>query len=300
MVKKPLISVVMITYNHENYIREAMEGVLMQECNFEIELIVANDCSTDNTNNIIQDIIQQHRNASWIKYTNHTKNKGMMPNFIWAMQQCQGKYIALCEGDDYWIDPLKLQKQVDFLEANPDYTICFHKVKILQGNTFMEGDATEKTYSRIKSEKVSQRDLILHGNFMHTPSVVFRNVIKEFPFEFSKSVVGDYFLHIMVSEKGYIKRLEDRMCVYRTGVGIFSSKTKLEMYESALITYGCLLSYLKDEGLKKIALSNFIIILENHNSIFKSNMINSKVARLKSFKDLLKIFIYKLKYLFLK
>ncbi|MDO9260985.1 MAG: glycosyltransferase, partial [Flavobacteriaceae bacterium] len=114
MKDKPTVSVCMITYNHENYIQQAIEGVLMQTCNFEVELIIANDCATDKTDEVIQEIIKNHPNSSWIKYTNHSQNKGMMPNFIWAMQQCKGKYIALCEGDDYWTDPLKLQKQVEF------------------------------------------------------------------------------------------------------------------------------------------------------------------------------------------
>ncbi len=117
----------MITYSHEKFIEQAINGVLMQECNFEVELIIANDCSPDKTDEVIQKVIDNHHKPSWIRYIKHDKNLGMMSNFIFAMQQCKGKYIALCEGDDYWTDPLKLQKQVDFLEGNKEYDIVWSK-----------------------------------------------------------------------------------------------------------------------------------------------------------------------------
>ena len=117
----PTVSVVMITYNHEAYIQQAIEGVLMQECDFKVELIIADDNSPDNTEVVVKKILSEHSKASWIKYTKHNANKGMNSNFIWATKQCKGKYIAICEGDDYWTDSNKLQKQVDFLEKNKDY-----------------------------------------------------------------------------------------------------------------------------------------------------------------------------------
>ena len=120
-MNKPIVSVVMITYNHEKYIQQAVEGVLMQQTDFPIELIIADDASPDQTEKIVTTIKKKHPNGNWIKYTRHLQNKGMTENFMWALGQAQGKYIALCEGDDYWTDPYKLQKQVDFLEANEEY-----------------------------------------------------------------------------------------------------------------------------------------------------------------------------------
>ena len=105
MLQSPKVSVCMITYGHEKFIEKAINGVLMQECNFEIELILANDCSPDSTNEKVKHCIDSHPRGHWIKNTMHPKNLGMMPNFIWALQECNGKYIALCEGDDYWTDP---------------------------------------------------------------------------------------------------------------------------------------------------------------------------------------------------
>jgi glycosyltransferase involved in cell wall biosynthesis len=144
MKQLPTVSICMITYNHENFIEEAINGVLMQECDFEIELILANDCSLDKTDEVIQSILKTHPRASIINYIKQEKNIGMMANFIFALQQCKGKYIALCEGDDYWTDPLKLQKQVDFLKANGEYSICWTKYLIqyenIKGKTKEEPD----------------------------------------------------------------------------------------------------------------------------------------------------------------
>ena len=122
------VSVVMVTYGHEQFIKQSIEGVLMQDCDFDIELILANDCSPDLTDEVVRGILENHPKSNWIKYTKHPKNIGMISNFMWAASQATAKYIALCDGDDYWTDPLKLQKQVDFLEANEDYAICFHDV----------------------------------------------------------------------------------------------------------------------------------------------------------------------------
>lgn len=215
------VSICMLTYNHEKFIREAIEGVLMQDCDFELEFILANDCSTDKTDYVIQNILKNHPKASCIKYVKQDENIGMMPNFVFAMNQCKGKYIALCEGDDYWTDPLKLQKQVNFLETNPDYVLCFHKVSILKTN----GEIVDDFITKVPENYETIETLARLGNYIHTPSVVFRKVIERFPFEFEKSPIGDYFLYIMLAEYGKLKCLEEKMAIYRGGVGIWSDKS---------------------------------------------------------------------------
>ena len=122
MSEKPLVSVFMITYNHEKFIAQAIEGVLMQKTNFPFELIIGEDCSTDRTREIVVDYAQ--RFPEIIKPILHEKNVGMKSNMNTCMQACSGKYTAICEGDDYWIDSLKLQKQVGFLEAHSDFSMC--------------------------------------------------------------------------------------------------------------------------------------------------------------------------------
>jgi glycosyltransferase involved in cell wall biosynthesis len=224
MKQQPKVCVCMITYSHEKFIEQAIKSVLMQECDFEIELIIINDCSPDKTDEVIQNILQNHPKASWIKYIKHDENLGMMPNFIFAMQECQGKYIALLDGDDYWIDPLKLKKQVDFLESNPDYAICFHKVNLSQDGIIKEDTMTAKV-----PETTTILDLA-KGNYMHTCSVVYKNnLFVELPEYFKESPVGDYFLHLLNARYGAIKCFDETMGVYRVhATSVWSSKTQKE------------------------------------------------------------------------
>ena len=134
MTDYPKVSVVTITYGHEKYITQTLDGILMQDYPGEIEFIIANDNSPDSTDERVKNYFNEKPTPANfdLKYTKHDTNKGMMPNFIWALEQATGEYIALCEGDDYWTDPLKLQKQVDFLGQNREYILTFHPVKILK------------------------------------------------------------------------------------------------------------------------------------------------------------------------
>ncbi len=268
------VSVCMITYNQEKYIRQAIEGVLLQQTNFDFELVIANDCSSDTTDSIIQNLIQNHPNGFRIKYFKQSENIGMMPNFVFAMQQCTAKYVALCEGDDYWIDPLKLKKQVDFLENNQEYVLCFHKVNILNTNNEIVDDFITK----IPENYETLITLAQLGNYIHTPSVVFRNIIKEFPFEFLKTPIGDYFLYLLLAEHGKIKHLEEIMCVYRYGVGVFSSESRISFAKSNLNLYTCLVSYFEDEKIKKILLERQLSAVNSLEQAVKSEYKNSFVS----------------------
>lgn len=214
-----MLSVIMITYGHEKFIAKAIEGVLMQEVNFDIELIIADDCSPDNTQKVVEGILKHHPKSHLVKYTKHSSNKGMQPNFVWASKRCEGTYIALCEGDDYWTDPLKLQKQVDFLQQNSDYSICFHSVKIQYENNLKP---FLLDINRDTEETTNLSDL-LKGNYIHTPSVVFKNH-KDLPDWFETAYPGDWPLHIISATYGKTKFLKADMAVYRVhGGGIHST-----------------------------------------------------------------------------
>ena len=130
---EPLLSIVTITYNHEPYIRKCIEGVLMQQVNFPIEFIIAEDCSTDGTLAICKEYAEKY--PDFIKIITSENNVGALQNEVRAINVANGKYLAFCEGDDYWTDPLKLQKQVDFLENNLDYSVCFTRYNIYYENT---------------------------------------------------------------------------------------------------------------------------------------------------------------------
>ena len=205
-----LVSVVMIAYNQEQFIQQGIEGILMQLAKFPIELIIADDHSTDNTEKIILDLIQNHPNGAWIKYTKHAVNKGMKDNFLWALSQTTGKYIALCEGDDYWTNPQKLQKQVELLEENKDYSMCFHSVTIensIKKNIYPEIAAENRAYSS---------DELLLTKVAHTVSFIFRAEYLKLDLSKNKPIFGgDVFLSLMMAEHGKVFGMIEDMGVYR-------------------------------------------------------------------------------------
>ena len=229
-----LISVVMITYKHEKFIRQAIEGVLMQKSNFTIELIIADDSSPDRTLEIINDIIHIHPNGHWIKYTRHPKNKGVMPNFIWALQQAKGEYIALCEGDDYWTDPMKLQKQVDFLENHEEYVVTYHDARLIDDTGLVLSDSCLTEDQRKDYDK---RELI-EIRYLITLTMVFRNFIESYPNGFEKVYNGDSFLISLLGNYGKGKFLANVKpgCYREHHRGIWSGASDIERAMNILNT----------------------------------------------------------------
>ena len=203
------VNICMITYNHERYISEAIDGILMQECDFEYELVIGEDYSTDNTRKICEQYAAKYPNK--IKLLQSVNNWGMNSNFIRTVKECNSKYIALCEGDDYWTDPLKLQKQVDFLEKNKEYSLCFHRAKKISNNKIVTS-----SFEKIVSKTYTGMEL-LEDIFMPTASVMFRNNINEdYLFLDNKKIIyGDIFLWLRIASKGKLFCLEDNMSVYR-------------------------------------------------------------------------------------
>lgn len=226
LLNRPLVSVIMITYNHGKYIEEAINGVLNQKTNFEIELIIANDNSSDDTDSIISLVLKKHPFKKSIKYHKQVNNIGMMPNFLFSYGIATGKYIALCEGDDYWTDNFKLQKQIDILEANQEYSFCYHRVNILSA----DGNFHAEENNTILEPRIYYSSDLAVKNFIHTPSVVFRKIydVSQLPKWFINTPVGDYPLHMLHSKNGPIYYLPDVMAVYRIHyAGVWSKKTDL-------------------------------------------------------------------------
>lgn len=212
-----MVSIVMIAYNVEKYIAKAIESVLEQETTFTYELIIGEDVSTDQTRQIALDY--QARYPDKIRVLEHPKNLGLTPNCVATHNACTGKYIALLDSDDYWTDKHKLQKQIDFLEANPAYAGCGHQsMKIYEVEGIEEtlfGETEDKTYLLV--------DMITHRKF-HTSSFVYRREIWEktggIPTTISSN---ERAIYPMVAIYGKIKYFADNMCVYRfTGKGLTS------------------------------------------------------------------------------
>jgi glycosyltransferase involved in cell wall biosynthesis len=214
---KPLVSVVMITYKHENFIAEAIQGVLMQVCDFEVELIIADDCSPDDTEKIVQQYITTHQKGSWIKYHRHQKNIGMMPNFMFALMEAQGEYIALCEGDDFWTDSLKLQKQVEKLKSNPSIMICTHDAYTID---LKNG---EKSFPfELSKECYTFQEVINH--WFPTASILLRNGSINFNHKiFQKSICGDLPILALGASFGGLINIPEKMSNYRIHSGGISN-----------------------------------------------------------------------------
>lgn len=212
----PLVSICCTTYNHELYIRQALDGFLDQVVSFRIEILINDDASTDGTAQIIKEYEEKYPELIKPLYQleNQYSKEIKLMNVRFNFPRAKGKYIALCEGDDYWTDSLKLQKQVDFLEDNTDFGICFHNVEVvLQAeNKFIEDAITREV-----PEITTIRELAM-GNFIHTPSVLFRNDFK-LPKWFLKTPLGDWSLYMTIIKNRKIKKLQDKMAIYRLHEG---------------------------------------------------------------------------------
>lgn len=222
------LSVCMVTYNHELYIKKSIESVYAQVTDFEIELVIGEDASGDKTASIINSLLSSSKTLTKVQF--NEQNIGAQKNFTSTLQRCTGQYIALLEGDDYWIDSKKLQAQVDFLDRNPDFSMCYHPVKIDSGKGIL-------TNEEINVERdISDIYDLAKGNFMHTCSVVFRSKLFEsFPSTYENSPVGDYFLHMLNAQHGKIKRLPDTMGVYRVhSGGVWSMQPNMDL---KILTY---------------------------------------------------------------
>jgi len=216
-----MVSVRLMTYNHEKFIKEAMDGIMMQQTNFLVEVVVGDDFSPDKTLEIIKtysDVDNIHirvldRPMGGRYYTERQK-KGRLYNFQNIIANCSGKYVALLDGDDYWTDPQKLQKQVDFLESNQEYSICGHNHSIYRQ------DLGELDTSRsIKTNKTIELKDILNANCFVTATTLFRKSLIHYPDWFLKAPVGDWtsWIILLENKKGMI--LKDNMAVYRIHEG---------------------------------------------------------------------------------
>lgn len=215
--KDIMVSVSMITYNHEKFIVEAIEGVVSQKTTFPFELVIGEDLSTDNTRAIC--IEYQKKYPDIIRLRLNDPNQGMMLNWINNIESGQGKYIALCDGDDYWTDPYKLQKQVDFMEANPDFAMCSHKVHTLMCGVLDENIEMER-------DVLTTEDLIKKDWGLLTASIFFRKDAHKTPDWYYTVKNGDFALQLIVSLSGKIKFLPEYMAVYRQHLGGMSSTLK--------------------------------------------------------------------------
>lgn len=214
------VSILCITYNHEKYIKQALDGFVMQKTKFPFVAIIGDDCSSDETTKIIAEYASKYPNI--IKPIFHEKNVGIEENFLTICEYCNSEYVAVCEGDDYWTDPLKLQKQIDYLDAHPECSICFHPVKVtIEGAPDL--DSFFPTSEMREHKEILELNDLAKQNFIQTNSCVYRwafgkdqKVREVFP----KNIIpGDWYMHLLHAKRGKIGFIDEVMAVYRRHAG---------------------------------------------------------------------------------
>lgn len=255
------VTIFLLTYNHEKFIAQAIESILMQEVNFAYEIVIAEDCSTDKTRDIVIDF--QQKQPDKIRLFLAERNLNSNSFYVQGLQICQGQYIALLDGDDYWSSPDKLQKQVDFLDANPELSICFHNVNVV----YEEGNIAthlfhlkEPNYHISKSlpKSISTlEDIVVNGNFMQTCSVMFRaGLFGNIPDWYNNLPIGDWPLHILNAEHGNIGYIDAVLGTYRVHRGglwstNMSQERKFENAEKMIYLCETIEQYLKEKYIYK-------------------------------------------------
>jgi len=229
----PLVSVRLATYNHEKYITKCLESVLMQKTTFPYEVIVGEDCSTDQTRTIILAYHEQYPDL--FRVLPSTENLGLNRNALRLQQASRGKYHALLEGDDYWIDPLKLQKQADLMEARPDLSMCIHNALILEPSTYAVG----LFYETPQPETFDFAQACSLG--IHTSSMMARrDILATLPPWRLEVWCPDLVFRLWCAHHGNIGYIDDTMSVYRIhnrSVVAQTSANRLKTYEQVRHVY---------------------------------------------------------------
>ncbi len=226
----PLVAVFMVTYNHEKFVEQAIEGVIMQKTKFPIKLFIGEDCSSDQTANITSRL--QMKNKEVVEVLNNKQNLGAFDNAKQIFNICSNsgaKYIALLEGDNYWTDPLKLQKQVDFLETNKEYSLVCHNVEVI-------GDVKQTRYINEVKDFYTTEELAAGELSIPTLSVVFRNYKLSYPDFLSNTIIGDFPLFLLIAQNGKIKYFPQVMGVRRVHEGGLWTSADKSAKLSALLT----------------------------------------------------------------
>ena len=247
----------------------------MQETNFDVELIIADDCSPDKTEEIVNNFISTHPKGKLIKYFRHSENIGMHRNGAFAGEQCKGKYVAICEGDDYWTDPLKLQKQVDFLESEDDSVLCFH----LMHELHQDGALIPQKQSMFH-ESIQYRSSLYQINYIATLTTVFKREYLDIGFIQKYSfAMGDYILYLSLlkTSKHKILFVNEYMGVYRYGrpESVSNSLSKVKFYLNSILVLNSISKVFKNLTAHELS-SIYNGLAREHSNLFKIYANNRK------------------------
>jgi glycosyltransferase involved in cell wall biosynthesis len=281
---RPKVSVAMITYQHKKFVTQAVESVLMQRTNFPYELVIGEDCSTDGTQDIVLELQRKHPDR--IKALLPTKNLGMMANSFQTLLACDGDYVARLEGDDYWTDPCKLQRQVDLLESKPQLSACFTRTQVIgeeemEVRSFIPGENAGKEVYTIED--------MLAKNCIATASIMYRNAFREIDLDsLLESGLDDWPVHILFSHRGPIGYISEVMAAYRLhGGGIWTAVDEVVKLEAIIQMYKVVLRLLPPQFapqiIRKIVKTHQLAALE---LLRKGDKRSSRLCTLKSIRSI--------------
>ena len=226
----PKVSVLMVTYNHERFIAQAVGSALAQVTSFPVEVVIGEDCSTDRTREILQEM--QRTNRKKIRLLLHPKNVGGPANVAATFADCHGDYVAMLEGDDSWTDPCKLQKQVDALDAHPHWSACFHITR----RVYTDSTRAPELFPPDWTKTEATIDDLFKNNFICTCSLVFRNrLFGPLPAWHARITPGDWAIGLLCADRGPIGCLPDVMADYRIHPqGLWTQKSQEFQIREAL------------------------------------------------------------------
>lgn len=248
-----MVSVCMITFNHERYISLALDSILSQKTNFDFEIVIADDASIDNNQKIIKQYQKKHNTK--IKSILRKENIGLQRNFISAINNCNGKYIAFCEGDDYWIESDKLQKQVDFLEGNPDYAMISSDILLVnENNDIIQDNRMVQRQRTYRKPTINFFDLV-NLNLVYTLTCCVRaeemKALAERVFNEKLEYVFDYWFWLQISISNKVKLTNDKTAAYRVHKEGISRQAGYISSRIPNIKYDAIKSYCKRNYIKK-------------------------------------------------
>jgi glycosyltransferase involved in cell wall biosynthesis len=214
--KNPKVSILCLTYNHERFIVQAVESFLTQKTDFNFEIIINDDASTDSTAELIREFQKKYPDIIkpiFQKENQYSKGvQRMLSKFL--LPRAKGEYIAICEGDDFFTDERKLQFQVDFMEEHPECSLCFHPVKVF----FENNEEKDYIFPNLENRKIFTAKALLIGNFIQTSSVMYRS--QEYNnLPATNFIPGDWYLHLYHAKLGKIGFIDKVMSVYRRHSG---------------------------------------------------------------------------------
>ncbi len=258
----PKVSVLVATYQHAPYIKQCFDGLLQQKTNFSFEIIVGEDESVDGTRDICIEYAHKYpdkiklflRNRNESQYFESEKKKCGF-NGLWNLLEAKGKFIAWCEGDDVWIDPLKLQKQVDVLETQSDLVMCFTNVQHIND----KGQLLRTTNFNYSTDALSFEQYIAKV-FPPTLSTLFRKAAfpEKIPHELLYVFNRDMFIKALVAQNGKVKFLKDVTASYRIhGGGIYSSSANTKKVKDKLNTFKTMYHYFNNESARQNILNAY-------------------------------------------